>query len=191
VTGFHARRKPVVVRAWPRASLIPARHDPVFEHWVIAQLRLYKPHRSIQELSTPSVDTIFSQHLACGGFPNLLQLSTAEETEADSDKVPEDAEDNLLRTAPLETDLVQDDYQVLNLLLMDVARLPCESMQLLGLRELDLAYPWPTSWNGFPFKTLVSWIGNTKKTLAVPPPRSWCRLDRVFFFDATVRVSCD
>ena len=165
VTGFHARRKPVVVRAWPRTSSIPARHDPAFEHWAIAQLRLYKPHRSIQELSTPSVDTVFSQHLACGGFPNLLQLSTAEETEADSDEVPDDAEDNLLRTAPLETDLLQDDYQVL----MDVARLPCESTQLLGLRELDLAYPWPTSWNDFSFKTLVSWIGDTKKTLAVPP----------------------
>jgi hypothetical protein len=148
-----------------RASSIPARHDPVFEHWAIAQLRLYKPHRSIQELSTPSVDTIFSEHLACGGFPNLLQLSTAEETEADSDEVPDDAEDNLLRTAPLETDLVQDDYQVL----MDVARLPCESTQLLGLRGLDLVYPWPTSWNSFPFKTLVLWIGNTKKTIVVPP----------------------
>ena len=127
VTGFHARRKPVIVRAWPRASSIPARHDPAFEHWAIAQLRLYKPHRSIQELSAPSVDAVFSEHLARGGFPNLLQLSTAEETEADSDEVPDDTEDNLLRTAPLETDLVQDDYQVL----MDIARLPCESTQLL------------------------------------------------------------
>jgi hypothetical protein len=169
------------VRAWPRASSIPARHDTAFEHWAIAQLRLYKPHRSIQELSTPSVDTVFSEHLACGGFPNLLQLSTAEETEADSDEVPDNAEDDLLQTAPLETDLVQDDYQVL----MDVVRLSCESTQLLGLRGLDLAYPWPTSWNGFPFKTLVSWIGDTKRPCRHTSPLSF----RAFITHCPCRVA--
>ena len=166
MTSYHERRKPVIVRAWPRSSSIPTRHDPTFEQWALTQLRLYKPHRSLYELCTPSIDTVFNEHLASNGFPNLLQRELVEHADVEFDDLSTNGPDiDLLETAPLETSLVQDDYHVL----MDVARHPCESTQLPGSRELDVAYPWPTSWQNISFETLVSWIEEAKKRLAVPP----------------------
>jgi hypothetical protein len=50
---------------------VPAADHPHFDDWALAQLRLYKPHRSIHELCTPTVRSVFDAHVALGGFPNV------------------------------------------------------------------------------------------------------------------------
>jgi hypothetical protein len=129
-------------------SVLTAGH-PHFDDWALAQLRLYKPHRSIHELCAPTVRAVFDAHVAIGGFPNIdpegIDLP-------ENDGAPEDyvqREPDLLEPTPLEAQIRQDDYQQL----MNIGRSHCTSSALLGARELDVIHNWPTSWRGFSFGT--------------------------------------
>jgi hypothetical protein len=107
-----ARRKEVVVRSWPQMSFAPAQHEPSYEKWALAQLRLFKPFRTLDELRTPTVADVFSEHLASGGFPQLREDedAVAEAPEVDSES---DADIAPIEPPPLERRLRQDDYQQL------------------------------------------------------------------------------
>ena len=107
-TVYHERRKEVVVRAWPRMTSIPAQHDPSFEMWALAQLQLFKPFRTMDELRTLSIAEVFLQHLASSGFPNLRQ---EEEDAAVEEDAESDADIGPIEPPPLEHGLRQDDYQ--------------------------------------------------------------------------------
>ena len=146
-------------------SWVPAAEHPHFDDWALAQLRLYKPHRSIHELCTPTVRSVFDAHVALGGFPNVGP---------DEANIPEDdgagaemlqREPDLLEPAPLEAHIRQDDYQQL----MNLGRTHCDSSALLGVRELDVIYNWPSSWRGVSFAALVSWIVDAQKNAVLQP----------------------
>jgi hypothetical protein len=159
------RRKQVVVRPWPRAKSIPARHDPRFESWALGQLRLYKPYRILNDLCQPSITDCFTAHLATGGFPFLLNDENAVEerhSEYNSDSL--DGID-LLETPSLDARFLQDDYHVL----MNITRQAVDSFPLLGTRELDLIHSWPSSWKGWDFASLVSWLVISKDTMEIDP----------------------
>ena len=47
---YRARRKHLVVCAWPRANTIPDRSFAHFDTWALSQLRLHKPFRAVKEL---------------------------------------------------------------------------------------------------------------------------------------------
>jgi PIF1-like helicase len=164
---FQRRRKDVIVRAWPRAKTIPARNDSQFEHWAFAQLRLYKPFRTIDELSVPSVEAVFSAHLATGGFPHLvdqeqLPIDAEAENRVESDR---DEVMNLFDPPVMDNRFVQDDYQ----LLMNLTRHTHDSLPLLGGREIDVIHRWPSSWHGWQFDNLVSWLLETKECTQITP----------------------
>jgi hypothetical protein len=57
--------------------------------------------------------------------------------------------------------LQQDDYQFL----MNFGHMPVHSdcSFLVGNREIDTSYVWPSSWRDFSFKFLVSWLATAKK----------------------------
>lgn len=153
------------MRPWPRFSSAPARQHPRFDQWALAQLRLYKPHRSIHELSNPSILSVFDAYVASGGFPNLRSQERAPADVIDSDDVEPPRELNLLEPAPSDTDIRQDDYHEL----MNIGRRQHTCLPLLGMRELDIIHRWPVSWHGFSFARLVSWIVDVQKNTILPP----------------------
>jgi hypothetical protein len=160
------RRKEVIFRAWPRATTIPPFTDTKFDEWALTQLRIYKAFRNVEELRTPNIKAVFSEHLANNGFPNLKMAQDDDaqhNSDSDSDSTHGDAE--LSRAQPNETNLVQDDYQRI----MNAARASCESAPLLGFRELDVVHVWPTTFAGFHFEHLETWINTVKDTVELPP----------------------
>jgi hypothetical protein len=111
------------------------------------------------------VRAVFDAHVAVGGFPNIdpegIDLP-------ENDGAPEDyvqREPDLLEPTPLEAQIRQDDYQQL----MNIGRSHCTSSALLGTRELDVIHNWPTSWRGFSFGTLVSWIVDAQTNAVIQP----------------------
>jgi len=162
-TVYHRRRKEVVVRAWPRMSSVPAQHDPLFDKWALAQLRLFKPFRMMDELRAPTVAGVFLQHLASGGFPHLRDEEDNAAAEGDSES---DADIGPIEPPSLERRLRQDDYQQL----MNRGRVDFVTTPLLGMRELDTIRPWPASWHGISFDLLLKWILDTKASTELPPP---------------------
>ena len=146
-------------------SSVPARQHPHFERWALAQLRLYKPHRSVHELSFPSICSVFDEHVALHGFPNLPSLLESAEADDGDGENSAPRERDLLEPSPLETDLQQDDYHDL----MNISRTRSHCSALLGARELDLIHDWPTSWEGIPFDALVSWIADIQDVTVLPP----------------------
>ena len=172
------------MRSWPRMASLPARHDPSFEKWALAQLRLFKPFRTLDELRTPTVGDVFSEHLASGGFPQLHEEEDAavEAPEVESDS---DADIAPIEPPPLERRLRQDDYQQL----MNCGRADLAVAPLLGMRELDIIHPWPTSWQGNSFERLLSWVLDTKRATELPPaavnpvPRSALSIRQCAAFD--------
>jgi len=161
---YRARRKHVIVRAWPRSSTIPALVDPHFNKWALAQLRLHKPFRTIDELSSPSINDVFSSHLAHGGFPHLASHENDDATDSDLDSQPELG--TVMEAHTLDGLLRQDDYQQI----MESGRFAHDSIPLLGARELDLIHVWPHSWQGSDFNTLLTWLSTTKNSTDIPPP---------------------
>lgn len=160
------RRKEVVVRAWPRQSIIPPADDPGFEKWALCQLRLYKPFRRIDDLCLPSITDVFFSHLDGGGFPHLNRHDFGNGNGvSDNDDASLPAVSLINNNSERDTALQQDDYQFL----MNVTGVRSDSMFLLGNREVDVTCSWPTSWNGFSFEQLVRWLDETKKKIAVPP----------------------
>jgi hypothetical protein len=143
-------------------SLVPARVDPSFDKWALAQLRLYKPFRTLDELCTPTIADVFLHHLASGGFPNLRDEQEEPASERDSQS---DADIGPAEPPPLERRLRQDDYQQL----MNCGRVDSVTAPL-GLRELDVIHPWPASWHGMSFDVLLKWILDTKASTELPPP---------------------
>lgn len=148
---------------WPRMTSIPAQHDPSFEMWALAQLRLFKPFRTLDELRTPSVAEVFLQHLESGGFPNLRH---EEEDAAAEEDIESDADIGPVELPPLEHRLRQDDYQQI----MNCGHINSVTAPLLGMHELDMIHPWPANWQGFSFDHLLLWIPNTKASTELPPP---------------------
>jgi ATP-dependent DNA helicase PIF1 len=146
-------------------SSVPARQHPHFDQWALAQLRLYKPHRSIHELSNPSIASVFDAYVASGGFPNLVSQERAVDAQFEPDEVEPPREMNLLEPTPSDTDIQQDDYHEL----MNIGRKQYNCLPLLGARELDIIHRWPRSWHGFSFDTLVSWIVDIQKDTVLPP----------------------
>jgi hypothetical protein len=146
-------------------SSIPAREHPHFEQWALAQLRLYKPHRSVHELSFPSISSVFDEHVALHGFPDVCSVPESTEAEDDDGGNGAPRERDLLEPSPLETDLQQDDYHEL----MNITQTRSNCSALLSARELDLIHDWPTSWQGIPFHALVSWIVDVQKDTVLPP----------------------
>ena len=164
---FQRQRKDIIVRAWPRAKTIPSRNDSQFEHWAFAQLRLYKLFRTLDDLSFPSIEAVFSAHLAAGGFPHLINC---EEQPVDSDTESDNESErdevmNLFEPAVLDNRFVQDDYQ----LLMNPTHYTHDSLPLLGAREVDVTHRWPSSWHGWLFENLVSWLIETKENTQIMP----------------------
>lgn len=155
----------MIVRAWPRALSKPPREHPHFNQWALAQLCLYKPHRSIHELCIPSVTSVFDAHVTDNGFPNINSLVPS--TVADNDSVENELphEIDLLKPGPLETNLQQNDYHEL----MNISRVNYNFSALLGACELDLIHIWPSSWHGIPFDALVAWIVDAQKDYIHPP----------------------
>ena len=145
-------------------SSIPARHDPQFDRWALAQLRLHKPFRDLDELCTPSVVAVFTRHLVHGGFPALEREDENNHGENLDEPTPE-PDIGLMDEPPLEGRLRQDDYQDL----MNISRVACNTAPLLGFRELDNIHPWPASWHGMEFDALLSWLRVTKKNAVLPP----------------------
>jgi hypothetical protein len=92
---------------------VPPREHPHFDQWALAQLRLYKPHYSLYELCFPSVLSVFDVHVLADGFPNIDShpASAPADSVSDDNKLP--CEPDLLRPAPLETEVQQDDYHEL------------------------------------------------------------------------------
>lgn len=166
-TVFRKRRKEVIVRAWPRVKNIPARNDPRFNDWAFALLRLYKPFRTANDLCIPSINSVFSAHLAAGGFPLLAEDDNDAEPNDTEDEAGSDTEHILRLFDPpvLDQRFLQDDYQ----LLMDISRLPHNTVPLLGMRELDVIHQWPSVWHGWPFQRLVSWLVDTKENVDIQP----------------------
>ena len=146
-------------------SSVPARDHPHFDRWALAQLRLYKAHRTIDELCIPTVTSVFDAHVALGGFPNVDSLAASAVEDDETDGNDQTREHDLLVQAPLEADLQQDDYHEL----MNITRTQFTRSTLLGARELDLIHVWPTSWQGIPFDALVSWVVDMQKNTVLPP----------------------
>ena len=140
-------------------------HDPTFEKWALSQLRLYKPFRDETELRTPSVKHVFDSHLAASGFPAFPPPALPSNNADDSDASQPDVD--LASGIPpiLEATLRQDDYQQV----MHHTHPTVDKTALLGLRELDLSHPWPSSWLGIPFDRLLSWLSLAKDSAPLPP----------------------
>jgi ATP-dependent DNA helicase PIF1 len=136
-------------------TVVPSTDDPNFEKIALAQLRLYKPFRHIQDLQSPTVSHVFMSHLRDGGFPDLI--SNNETNESDDGAEPA-AGVTLVDNIVLDNDLQQDDYQ----LVMNASRVHSDSSYLLGMREADIVHRWPDTWANFSFNHLLSWLPNTK-----------------------------
>ena len=163
---YRERRKEVIVRAWPRTTSVPDLLDPGFDKWALSQLRLYKPFRALDNLRTPNVKDVFSQHLASGGFPHLRNQENSED-DIQSEIDPEsDSELGTMDNRLHEGRLRQDDYQQI----MNCGRADGETVPLLGSRELDLVHVWPDSWHGIDFDTLQKWLQTAKESTEIPPP---------------------
>jgi hypothetical protein len=126
---------------------------------------LYKPFRILNDLCQPSITACFSAHLEIGGFPFVANDENAsEETQSEDDSDVGDGI-NFFEPAALDARFLQDDYHVL----MNITRRNVDSFPLLGTRELDLVYPWPTSWQSWDFVSLLSWLVNSKDTIKLDP----------------------
>ena len=167
-SGARRRRKHVVVRTWPRFTPTPLQENDGFEKWALAQLRLYKAHRNDTELSTPSVKEVFQVHLACGGFPGTRALNVAANEDTAEDSDTDEPQHRLASPTSMDIGHVvhQDDYQQV----MHRSGGTFLTTDILGLRELDLAFPWDNSWLGIPFDRLLTWLSHAKETTPPPPP---------------------
>jgi hypothetical protein len=147
---------------------MPERNNPSFDSWALAQLRLYKPFRTTNDLSLPDVRHVFDNFLAAGGFPHLRQVNQDEGTDSVSDSEPQfGMQDNVTTDMHLR----QDDYQQL----MSCGRAGNDITPLPGFRELDLIHVWPNMWNGIDFDTLLRWLPESKATNELPP-FAFCRV---------------
>lgn len=139
-------------------TVVPAAHDPDFDKWALAQLRLYKPFRRENELHIPSMSDCFHSFLNRGGFPAIVHRDVLLETVENGDE----PEVSLFGNITQDSILQQDNYQ----LLLNSGCVPNDNSLLLGMREADLSHHWPHSWFNFTFEQLLSWLPNTiKKTV--------------------------
>ena len=170
---YHKRRKEVIVRAWPRSTLVPALDDPGFDKWALSQLQLYKPFRTLEDLRMPNIKDVFSQYLVSGGFPHLRSQDDSSEDSEDVRSVAEapdpDSESEFGTMVDRTLDegrLRQDDYQRI----MMCGRTDADSMPLLGSRELDLVHEWPHSWHDIDFEILRPWLDQMILMTVIPSP---------------------
>ena len=112
---------------------------------------------------------MFTAHLAAGGFPLLTQDDNIVEG---SDVDTEDNHNHnhnhvvhLFDPPELDQHFLQDDHQQL----MDISRQPHDTMPLLGMCKLDVIHQWPSSWHGWHFDNLMTWLVDMKGSIELQP----------------------
>ena len=158
-TMYRARRKPVVVRAWPRANAIPDRSLAHFDAWALSQLRLLKSFCAVKELSTIHV---FDEHFTAGGFPHLRHAQQDMDADSDTDSEPDFG---MMDNATVDSRVRQDDDQQPKI----SGRAGDDITPLMGSREFDVVYVWLNSRHGVGFNALLRCLPATNASTVILP----------------------